>query len=186
MGSNPTLAAVRVRIRSGTLRLACRATTGHGGVGILISMEDTQYIISPRIPVRGFFVAAVVCVIGAALLVTSLALDWHIALGVVGGALIVLGVLLMVVGFLAMRAGRSSLLFTEDGYELVGPGGEQSGTWQDVTRVTQTRDGRRITIQNAEGGRAQLVFAPGAEAQFDQMLADMVKRLDHAKGYRNF
>lgn len=149
-------------------------------------MEDTQYIISPRIPVRGFFVAAVLCVIGAGVLVASLALDWNVVIGVLGGALIVLGVLLMIIGFIAMRAGRSSLLFTEDGYELVGPGGEQAGAWQDVTRVTQARDGRRITIQDAEGGRAQLVFAPGAEAQFDQMLADMVKRLDHAKGYRNF
>lgn len=148
-------------------------------------MEDTQYIISPRTPVRGFFIAAVLCVLGVGLLVAAVALEWGLALSITGAVVAVIGVILMVVGFIAKRARRSTLLFTKNGYELRGPGGSRTGSWRGVSRVTQTKDGRRITIHNSTGGAAQLVFAPGAEAQFDEMLKDMVQRLDHAKGYHN-
>lgn len=149
-------------------------------------MQDTQYIITPRAPVRGFFLAAVLCVLGAGVIVAAIALDWGPWIASAGGVVLFLGILLMIIGFIAIRARRSVLLFTDSGYKLEGPGGRRKGSWRGVTRVTQSRDRRRISIFNSRGGRTQLVFAPGAEAQFDELLKDMVRRLDHAKGYRNF
>lgn len=148
-------------------------------------MQDTRYIITPRPPVRGLLIAAVLSVLGAGLLVASIALDWHPAAGIGGGVVLLLGIVLMLIGFVAMRSRRSELLFTSAGYELKGPGGVQKGSWKGVSKVTQSTTSRRLTIFNSKGRRTQLVFSPGAQAQFEQMLADMVERLDHAKGYRN-
>ncbi len=148
-------------------------------------MQDTRYIITPRPPVRGLLTAAILSVLGAGLLVVSIALDWHAAVGVLGGVLLLVGIILMVIGFVSMRTRRSELLFTSSGYELNGPGGVQKGSWKGVSRVTQSTTSRRLTITNSKGRRTQLVFAPGAQAQFEQMLSDMVERLDRVKGYRN-
>ena len=145
------------------------------------AMEDTQYIIKPRPPVRGFFLAAVLCVVGAGVIVATAVLDWSVIIGTLGGMLLLLGLLLFIVGLLAMRARRSVLLFTEDGYELDSPQGRRKGRWDNVHRITQA--GLRMTIIARNGKKTYLVFAPCAEAQFDEMRRDMVKRLDAARGY---
>lgn len=148
-------------------------------------MQDTRYIITPRPPVRGLLIAALLVVLGAGLLVAAVALDWHPAAGVAGGVVFLLGIVLMVIGFVSMRTRRSELLFTDSGYQLKGPDGVQKGSWKGVSRVTRSTTSRRLSIVNSKGRRTQLVFAPGAQAQYEQMLADMVERLDSAKGYRN-
>lgn len=147
-------------------------------------MQDTQYIITPAPPVRGFIIAAVLTVLGAGVWVAGAALKWGVWSMVVGIVLVVLGVLLMIVGFVAMRVRRSTVLFTARGYRLDGPGGTQSGTWQGVIRVTRNHRDRRLTIYGKKNARTQLVFTPGAGAQFEEMLDDLVRRLDAAKGYR--
>lgn len=147
-------------------------------------MEDTQYIIKPRPPLRGFFLAAILCVVGAGVLVASVVLDWGVIAGTAGGVVLVLGLILFLVGFAAMRVRRSVLLFTDEGYELAGPHGTQIGKWVDVGRVTQA--GQRMTITSRKGKKTQLLFAPSAAAQFDEMRRDMVKRLDAARGYTDW
>lgn len=148
--------------------------------------DSSLYLIKPRPPVRAFFIAAVTSVVGAALLVLALMLEWHWAVGVIGGVLIAAGVALVALAFVAPEKQKVRLTFTADGYTLEGPGSKESGWWEEVTRVTQSGDGRRVTIFSGDDVRHHLMFAPGSTVDMDRVLQDLSDRLDAAKGYRNF
>lgn len=148
--------------------------------------DSSRYLIKPRPPVRAFFIAAVASVAGAALLVLALTQGWHWVVAVVGGVLIAVGVALAVLAFLAPERQKVQLTFTPDGYRLEGQGSSESGLWEDVTRVTQSVDGRRVTIFSGEEARHHLMFAPGSDVDIELVLQDLSVRLDAAKGYRNF
>lgn len=149
-------------------------------------MAETHYVINARPPVRAFVIAAVLSLVGAALLVFALlqAAGWLLA--ALGVLLLLLGVGLLLAGFAAMGAQRMTLTLSEDGYLLSGRGGSESGTWAAVTRVTQSADGSHLTIFEGPDVRRHLLFAPGATTRIDELLADITRRLDHAKGYRDF
>ena len=75
---------------------------------------------------------------------------------------------------------------TDDGYELNLGGRAVSGTWAAVTRVTQSGDGRKLTIFEGDEVRRYLLFTPGATTQMEALLRDLTRRLDASKGYRDF
>lgn len=149
-------------------------------------MADSSYVIKHRPPVRALLIAAVTSVVGAALLVLAMTYQWHVALSVTGGVLVAVGLLLFVLGLLAMNRGQATLTFTRDGYQLTTPQGTDGGNWADVTRVTQSGDGHRVTIFDGDEARHTLAFSPGSTAEIEKVLADLSARLDKAKGYRNF
>ena len=148
-------------------------------------MADTSYVIKPQPPVRAFAIAAVLSLLGAALIVAALTLAWH-WIAIVGGAVVLAaGLVLMAAGLLSMRAREVTLSLSDDGYELASIAGVESGHWRDVTRVTQTLDRRQITIFEGDDVRRHLLFAPGATRPDERLLSDLTARLDAAKGYRN-
>lgn len=148
-------------------------------------MADSHYVIKPRPPVRAFFIGAVSTLLGAGLLVASLVLDWHVVVAVLGAVVLALGILVFVLGLLSASRQTVHLTFTSKGYSLSRSGWSGEGKWVGVTRVTQSGDGRRVTIIEGDEVGAILMFAPGSVAEIDTILADMADRLDEAKGYRN-
>lgn len=148
-------------------------------------MADTSYVIKPQPPVRAFAIAAVLSLLGAALIVAALVLTWHWIVIVGGVVVLVVGLALLAAGLFSMRAREVTLTLSDDGYELASIAGVESGHWRDVTRVTQTLDRRQITIFEGDDVRRHLLFAQGASLPTDTLLADLTARLDAAKGYRN-
>lgn len=148
-------------------------------------MADTHYVIQARPPVRAFASAAVSSVVGAGLLVFSLLRSWGWLSATLGAIILALGLGLLLAGFAAMNAQRMTLTLTDDGYELAGRHGVDVGRWEAVTRVTQSLAGNHLTIFEGPNVRRHLLFSPGATTRLDDLLADITKRLDRAKGYRN-
>lgn len=149
-------------------------------------MAETHYLIKPRPPIRAFLIAAVASIVGAGMLVLSLVQSWHWAVLALSILVLVAGIMLCVAALAASSRSRVSITFTEDGYRLDTPHGTEGGHWEVVTRVTQSGDGRRVTIHDGAEERHVLVFAPGNAQQVAELLADMTRRLDAAKGYTNF
>lgn len=149
-------------------------------------MDDTHYVIKPRPPFRAFFIAAVATILGAALVVLTLVNAWHWVVLALGIIVLVAGLVLFLAGLAATGRGRVAITFTDDGYSLDGSAGSEGGRWETVTRVTQSDDGRHVTVHNGSDERHHLVFAPGNSGQVAELLEDMTKRLDVAKGYTNF
>lgn len=149
-------------------------------------MDDTHYVIRPRPPFRAFFIAAVATILGAGFVVLTLVNTWHFVVLALSILVLIAGILLFLAGLAAMGRGRVGITFTDDGYRLDGAAGNESGLWETVTRVTQTEDGRHITIHDGAEQRHHLSFAPGNTGQIAELLKDMTQRLDAAKGYTNF
>lgn len=149
-------------------------------------MDDSHYVIRPRPPFRALFIAAGATIVGAGLVVLTLVNAWHWVVLALGIIVLIGGIVLFLAGLAATGRGRVAITFTDDGYRLDGAGGGEGGRWETVTRVTQTDDGRQVTIHNGPDERHRLVFAPGSTGQVDELLGDMTRRLDAAKGYTNF
>lgn len=139
-------------------------------------MKATSYVISARPPVRAFLIAAVASLLGAALLVGSQMWKWHLAVAVLGGVILGLGLALAVTGWLVMQRNRRYLELTDKGYHLSGTTAEVQGGWGGVTKVTLARSERRIAIHEGER-RRNLVFRAGADEQLEEIAEDIVARL---------
>lgn len=149
-------------------------------------MDDSHYVIRPRPPFRAFFIAAIAAILGAGFVVLTLVNAWHSMVLAVSILVLVAGIVLFLAGLAAMGRGRVAITFTDDDYTLVGAAGRQGGRWESVTRVTQSDDGRQVTIHNGPDEVHRMLFAPGNAGLVDELLEDMTKRLDAAKGYTNF
>lgn len=165
MGSNPTLAA----------------TANYDA-----PMAASTFTIVPRIAVRAFFIAAIASVVGAAVLVLALAYTWSppvdLVVGVIGALIMIAGLVLLLVAYMAQRRAIAELVLDDDGYTLVTRNGSQSGQWADVTRITRSTDGEVVTIHEGENKRIRLEFHSD-RSQVDGILTEMGTRLDNAKGY---
>ena len=164
MGSNPTLAASPYDA----------------------GMAASTYTIVPRTAVRAFLIAALASILGAAFLVLALTNSWHPAVAVISVVVLAAGLLLALAAYLAQRASVAELVLNEDGYTVVTRDGSQSGEWADVTRITRTLEGAHVTIHEGDTKRIRLEFRSDDTAQLDEVLAEMGKRLDMAKGYKEW
>lgn len=145
------------------------------------SSSTTDYLLRPRLPVGGLITMAVVCLVGAVLLVVSLQLEWHPFISIALAILMAAGFALAVLAVLSMGRLSVRVELDPDGYRLRGPRGTQQGRWADVTRVTQNGD--VVTIHRGEERRDRLVFTSADDDVVGDLLADMTRRLDAAKGY---
>lgn len=149
-------------------------------------MDASHYVIRPRPPFRAFFIAAVATILGAGFMVLTLVNAWVWPVLALSILVLLAGLVLFLAGLAATGRGRVAITFTDEGYTLAGSSGSDGGRWETVTRVTQTDDGHQVTIHNGANERHRLVFTPGSSGQVEELLADMTKRLDAAKGYTNF
>ena len=145
-------------------------------------MAESTHVIKPRPPVRAFVTAAVAALAGAVLLVVSLTQDWHVALTILGGLVLLGGVVLTVVAFLSIDRLAVRLTLDDAGYRLVGPSVDHAGDWADVTKVTQSQEGSHVTIYHGAIRRTHLLFPGGDRQQIDDVLTDIRQRLQAANG----
>lgn len=145
-------------------------------------MAESTHLMKPRPPVRAFALAALLVVLGAALAVLPDALHWPVALIVLGVVLIVAGLGLLWVAVNAMRTMRVRVVLDDQGFRVEGPGEPRQGSWTDITRVT--RSPGRITLHRRDGGQTHLVVPRGGSADLAALGADIVRRLDASRGYR--
>ena len=145
-------------------------------------MAKTTYLIQPRPPVRAFAIAAVATLLGALLLVAALNSGWHVIVAILAGLVVLAGVGLLVVAFLSMGRMAVEVTFDDDGYRVDGREVEGEGQWIDVTKVTQTQSGNRITIHHGPSRATYLMFPGNDPAQVEQIIEDLRARLLQVKG----
>lgn len=142
------------------------------------------YILEPQLPLRAFAIAAGLSLVGGSLIALGHSGGWHWALLVMAWLLLAGGVALAIAAVWSLRSMRTFIDLTEEGYAIRGPGGLKSGTWDQVTKVTQTLDGRHLTLYHGEVGRTHILRpARSDDHQLAELLADMSQRLDSNRGY---
>ena len=72
--------------------------------------------------------------------------------------------------------------FTDEGYQITGPGSHEQGNWADVSKVTQAP--ASLTIHHGPERRVRLVSRRGVTAEMVHLTADLTHRLDASRGYR--
>ncbi len=145
-------------------------------------MAETTHLVKPRPPVRAFGLAALLVVLGASLAVLADLLGWHVAVTVMGVVAILAGAGLVWLAINAVRAMQVRVVLDDAGYRVEGPGAPRAGLWADVTRVTRAPG--RITIHLRDGSLTHLVVPHGGSADMAAIGADIVRRLDASRGYR--
>ena len=142
------------------------------------------YVVRPRPPVRAFVLAAVLSLIGAASITLAAAERWAQAWMWVSAVVLLAGVLLLVTALASMRRLRTYVDIDDEGWEVRAPGATRRGAWSDVTKVTITTDGSRLSMHHKGGARTHIV-APVPTEEMQAMASDIAGRLDANRGYRN-
>jgi hypothetical protein len=136
----------------------------------------------PRPPIRALALLAVASVLGVIAYVAADAVSWGIVLRVAGVVLLVVALLLLLAVIGTMRRNRVRIEIDDRGFKVSGPGGPQRGLWEDITRVSQSASGRRITLQRRDGTVVHLVSqVEGVELA--RLKASLVSHLDAHRGY---
>ena len=148
-------------------------------------MSTQEFVISPRPAVRAFAIAATAFLLGALLLVGSVAWEWGVV-GMGAGVLLMLGgVALAVAAVVAARRQRVVVILDAEGFEVVMPRGEpQAGTWASVTRVTAAPG--RITVHQGGDRRIHLIAPSGSDADLDALGIAISRHLDANRGYSTY
>jgi len=126
-------------------------------------------------------VAALLAVAGAALIVAGAATRLPGAVIVLGWVLLVGAVALVVVATVSWRRMRVSIELTDDGYVITGPDAREEGTWDEVTKVTQSPT--TLVIHHGPERRVRLVSQRGVTAEMVHLTGDLARRLDASRGY---
>ncbi|WP_040283620.1 hypothetical protein [Tessaracoccus massiliensis] len=145
-------------------------------------MAETTYLIQARPPVRAFAIAAVATLLGAVVLVAALSSGWHVLVAILGGMVMAAGFVLFAAAFTTMGRNAVQVTFTEDGYRVEGREVNGEGHWGDVTKVTQTQSGNRVTIQHGPDRATYLMFPGNDPKQVDDVVLDIRERLRVVKG----
>ncbi len=142
------------------------------------------YVVRPRTPVRAFVLAAVLSMAGAALITVAAAQGWAQLWMWVSALVLLAGVLLLVTALASMRRLRTYVELDDRGWEVRTPGGTRRGAWSDVTKVTISVTGDRLTLHHRDATRTHVV-APGPTDEMQEMASDIAGRLDANRGYHN-
>ena len=147
--------------------------------------EVDTFELVPRPPVRAYALASLIAAAGAVLTVVSSSAGWGAPATAFCLALLIAGVVLLVAAVVAASKMRVRVSLTDAGYEVTGPGGDRSGTWKDVSRITLAADGHRLTLHHSPEKRTMLVTPWGAhDPELERIGQAMAKRLDADRGYR--
>ena len=137
----------------------------------------TTHVLRPVPPLRAYALAAVLSATGAVVLVAGLMSDsiWIVALGalILSSGLVMLGA-----AAASVRRYRVTVDLDEHGYAIHGSVGDQSGAWDEVTRVTRSADGNQLTFHQGDERRTVLVGRGVTTIE-----GDVARYLDINRGY---
>ena len=142
----------------------------------------TTHHVRQRPPLRALALASTLMVIGLVLLLMSHLQGWHLALMLIGTLALLLGVGLLAASLAMARSMSVDVVLDSEGYRVQGGGTNETGRWADVSRVTMS-DGQ-LTLYGVDGSALRLMLARSSVADLDALGADIAKRLDADRGYR--
>lgn len=144
------------------------------------------YLLKPHQPVRAYALTAVLAVLGAGTVVAARDWEWPVAVQVIGWVLLGVALVLVVVAAVAVRRMRVTIELDDQGYAIIGPHGERTGDWQDITKVTQSAGGSRLTFHHGPEHRTILIHpGGGGDPEFARLAHDIAGFMDHNRGYRS-
>lgn len=137
----------------------------------------TTHVLRPLPPLRAYAIAAILSAAGALVAVAGLLNGSSLAV-FLGALVLASGLVLLGATVASVRRYRVSVDLDERGYEIHGSGGDQSGSWDDVTRVTRSADGNQLTFHQGDERRTVLVGRGVATIE-----GDVARYLDINRGY---
>lgn len=136
-------------------------------------------------PVRPLAIAAVTVVVGAVLLVLRQALELPVAVAVLAGLLLVLGIALVLAALLLTTRLRTEVTLSSDAIHVLRHKQERSVSWREVTEVSLTHP--RLSLLTAERSGGLVVVNPrqASDPVFSALVDQVRRRLDADRGYRD-
>lgn len=141
------------------------------------------YRLPAQPPVRAYAVAALLCLGGAGLLLGTLAASWPGWVSVAAVLLLLLGLGLVTAAEVVRRRQGVEVELSDQGYVIRGAGEPLRGTWDGVTKVTQSASGG-LTLHHGDDARTRLLpsgYVP--TAQLALLGRDIARHLDRSRGY---
>ena len=137
----------------------------------------TTHVLRPAPPLRSYVVAAVLAVLGVAMLIGS-RFGANLWLLLFGALVLVDGLALLVVMRVSARRARVVVDLDDNGYVVHGRDGDVRGTWDTVTKVTRSDDGSQLVFH--QGPERRLVLIGRDVTTLEN---DVVRYLDRSRGY---
>jgi Bacterial PH domain len=176
VGSNPTLAAIPAEPVW---------PVPAGSVTDVSELDSERFALTAAPPIRTLAIAALVAIVGAALMVGSRALSLGPVVLVVGAAGLAFAIALALAGVILASRLRSTLVLDTDGITLVRGRRTERLPWSDIESVRLT--GPRLTfLTKTASGTAVSVINPRGRTDpvFAALVTAIRDRLDVDRGYR--
>lgn len=140
--------------------------------------DVATYILRPAPPIKAFFIAAILIIVGAVLTVTASAQAWHVVVTVLGVIVLVAGVALAVMAVVAMFRSRVKAELSGSGFRITTSNEVIDGRWSDITKATRSESGHRITLQLRDDTERHVLSPVGREnPDMAAFTEDLVARL---------
>ena len=147
--------------------------------------EDSQrFALRATPPIRAYLIAAVGSVIGA-VLVVGWQSGWHLVLGVVGIAVLLLALLLALAATVLTWMFQTTLLIQRDTLTVTSGRRRTVFNWRDIAEINVK--GARLVVSPVDGSKPMVAYVnprqigqPGFQALGSLLAA----RLDASRGYR--
>lgn len=146
-----------------------------------------NFVLRPQPPIRALAIGAVGTVLGAGLLVCSLALRWPTASMIMAVVLLAISVDLMAIAWVLAQRSRVVVTLTADGFRVLQGKKEIEGDWSTIGRVTKSGD-KLILATKEDPNSGHVIRSPrgATDPQFVALLKAIAPVLDAHRGYRPF
>ena len=148
--------------------------------------QERRFVLAAPPPVRSLAISAGAAVIAAVLIVLGSALDLPEVVTVGGVVLLILAVVLAVIALVLTARLRTTLLLDAEAITIIKGRRRRVLPWSKIDLVRR-KGPRLLLITKPEGGGADAtVLNPGTAtgATFDELIAEIGRRLDADRGYR--
>lgn len=148
------------------------------GAPARVPLEPQTFVLRPPAPIRAFAIASIAAVAGAVVIVLS----GHLAVTVLGVALLAVALLLALLAVSLPRRLRSVVRVDADGIAVTRAGRTGRLAWSSIDRVQES--GRQLIAVAAGDERDLAISAPGVRGPSYARLLGVIKQgLDVSRGY---
>lgn len=144
--------------------------------------EVSVHVLRAAPPARALMAAAIGSVLGAVVLVVSVANDWPAVVTVLGSVLLAAGLVLLGLALWTMTTMRVRAELTPTGYTFRTPSGVRHGTWAETVKVTASESGRRVTLHHRDESVHHVLCPVGAEdPAMQRLVGELAERLKSSR-----
>ena len=147
--------------------------------------EDSQrFTLRATPPIRAYLIAAVGSIVGAVLIIGWQS-GWHLALGVVGVAVLVLALVLAAAATALTAMFQTTLLVQRDTLTITSGRRRTVFNWRDIAGIDVK--GARLVVSPVDGGKPTVAYVNPRQVgqpSFQSLGSLLAARLDASRGYR--